>query len=1088
MSELLGNIPWKRFWIPRDTAPVLDRGYLADPEEQYGRIVNPHAKTLEELDDKPCVALLGEPGIGKSYVVGAYGAALLDREPAGTVLVVDCRWQRNLQEDVFATESFQAWLAGRAPLTLVVDSLDEHPKGAHEAAFQLLAKLKRGPVASLRLRIACRTAEWPATLDEQLPLLWNANGTEPRAVFYTLAPLRRIDVEQAGQAAGADATLFLEQIGQRGVEPLAMKPITLEFLLGEYRGRGALPPTREELYRNGCTRLCDETSRSREDTGRVGVLQPEQRFAIASRIAAVCILCRRSFIHRGPLRGSIADEAVRLADLVGGTEPTPLGDVEVTAEALAEVLKVSGFFASRGAEYVGWAHQTYAEFLAACFLRARRLSTEEALRELSNATMGRTVPALREAASWWASMEKGAFNALLAKDPEALLGSDFAILGHVEQEALVGALLRGIDRREVPATSILYHRDLSPRLAHPGLAAQLRPYIVERNHYVMARRAAIDIATECRLDTLEDVLADLALDPTETVDVREAAARAVCRFASRSTKLRLKPLIAGGCGADLENALKGYALEALWPRDLTAAELFASLTPPNDEGRGGSYTGFLHELEERLASDALVEALRWTKTLPARHGDQLSIAFGTLLEGILSAGWWHIHDERVRPALAEAVRQRLVVHDHIFECPSYRGDRNPDVEHDDARRHLLVSALIALPPSSGYDAFSYADKKLILPRDVPWVIEQMRAGPSSEERARWASILAYVAGRNWTFEIADPIIAALPDVRELREAMPSVSEPFVQLGSALSRRMRKDVRQQRKLAGRWRHKRTHHPEKKKRRPSVKRFIRHAIRRFGDGDLELGWRLQYALSFAPDRKIRSHERDWDITEYYGWQNADDETRGRVLEIARQYLLRERERIAEWLGGQEYYSTRAGYRYLCLLEKLDPAWLDAHADAVWASWAGVTLVYSINPSADTQRMVSRAYRSQPARMLEVLGVLLLKQNERFDYPQAIFHLSAGWDKTLGRFLLDFVGRYADLKPRFMGEVLDELIHTGAKAPSNTHRLCLRQPSPPMARGGSARVRRPTRSWHSRPRAVGPSYAPSSRWTPRLGARCS
>jgi hypothetical protein len=41
MRGLPENVPWKRFWIPRETAPVLDGdGYLVDPDSGYGKVAN----------------------------------------------------------------------------------------------------------------------------------------------------------------------------------------------------------------------------------------------------------------------------------------------------------------------------------------------------------------------------------------------------------------------------------------------------------------------------------------------------------------------------------------------------------------------------------------------------------------------------------------------------------------------------------------------------------------------------------------------------------------------------------------------------------------------------------------------------------------------------------------------------------------------------------------------------------------------------------------------------------------------------------------------------------------------------------------
>jgi predicted phosphodiesterase len=1027
MGDLLGNIPWKRFWIPRETVPPLDwQGYLANPDGDYGRIANPDARTLEDLEDTACLALLGEPGIGKSYVLDAYRARALAQD-SENVLAIDCRWHHNLDHELFGTKRFKLWLGGSTPLTLILDSLDEHPLGASYVATQLLGHVTRGPLTSFRLRIACRTAEWPTVLDEQLMHLWNQIGSEARAAYYALAPLRQVDV---AQAAAADAPTFLEQVAQREVQALASRPITLGFLLEEYRRNGTLPRTRDELYRSGCTILCEETSRTRGDAGRIGHLRPEQRIALAARIAAASVLCRRSLVHRGPLRGSVSPDAMRLYDLVGGTEPSPLGDVAVTAEHLDEVVKVSGLFAPRGAEYVGWAHLTYAEYLAARFLRDSGLSPESALQELSNPAMRRTVPSLRETAAWLACMDIGVFNALLGTDPESLLRSDFAMIGDTERDALVAALLLEIDERRLLVHSLQYRRDIESRLNHPRLAEQLLPYILERQHYVVARCTAIDIAERCKTDGLQSVLADRALDQDEVYEVRVAAARAVSWFGLLATKRRLRPLLCGDRSKDPDDSLKAHVLEALWPHDLSAAELFANVTPPNDENNGGPYSTFLNGLGATLTIDQLPEALRWTLTLPARHGDVLSYTLASLLEDVLLAGWNHVDVDRVRMAFAEAVRQRLASHDGVFDRPGH-GSAGVDVTRDDHRRHLLASALIVLPPYGDYEAFSLAAERLILPADVPWVLDQMTSTATPPQRVRWANILSHVARHCWTFEVADAIIGALPALVELQRAMPWVFPLHVVLGSPESKQMRREVRDFRKRKGRLRYKGSTQRTGAERGPSAKRFIRHAMRRFEQGDLECAWRLQYALMASPGRASLADPERVDLTTTYGWQQATDETRARILEIARQYLVRAEDESAEWIGqNKRYYSADAGYRYLSLIDKLDPTWLEAHAGSVWPRWAAITLAFSSNAKAETQHMVAQAYRSQPHRVIDALRVLLLKQNADHGYPFAIFHMSSCWDDELGRFLLDFVQRMAGLKARFLGELLDEMLVHAAK----------------------------------------------------------
>ncbi|WP_437325784.1 SIR2 family protein [Sorangium sp. So ce381] len=1018
MAGVLGEIdvlPWTRFWIPRHTAPVLDgRGYLADPEGLYGGDINPQARTLEQLENQPCVALLGEPGSGKSYAVRAYVAGLRGNSSA-TLLDADCRWNPDLNEQIFVTDAFKLWLAGRAPLTLVLDSLDEHPQGTYDVASQLIDRIRRGPVDSLRLRIACRTAEWPAVLDEQLRLLWKPKGEEPQATFRALAPLRQSDI---ALAAGKDAAGFLDEVARVDAGSLASRPVTLGFLLKEYRRCGKLPRTRLDLYEEGCRILCEESSRSRHGARRTGKLRGPERLAIASRIAAVCVLGRRSIVYTGMDLGTVPLEAVTLGDLAGATEPSAFGQVTVDTDALEEVLNVSGLFTPRGSNQIGWAHQTYAEFLAARFLLERGLSTAHLAREVLNLGMGRVVPALRETVAWLASMNREFFQHMLVADPEPLLGSDSAMEGNAEREALVGALLEKIDRREVSVMTMLHRNELLARLNHPGLAEQLRPYIIGRDRYIMARRAALDLLDACKVVVLQDLVANVVLDASEDNEIRSSAASALVRIGSRETKRRLLPLLRGECERDPEGELKGYVLLALWPDDITAVELFASLTPSRTRIHGGSYGHFLDRLIETLRPAALPEALRWTLRLPARR--DVPLWFADLLDKILQMAWERLENAEVRALLAQAVVRRLAVHDGIFESRGHRGEETPDPARDDGRRRLLATAMVALLPWGPYDTCSLVHHRFVLPQDVPWAIEQLRAGATSAEREHWAAVLSQIACLNWTFEIADPILEALDELSELRQAMPWLIKE-VELGSALSRWMRRQYRQERKSRGRFRVK----PLVPRKFSRIGRRVQYCLRRFGEGDADAGWKLQLLLAVDPEGKSHGDLYEEDITKFPGWQRADEEVRNRILGVGREYLLRANEHSGKWLGKEVlYHPAAAGYRYICLIDAFDPAWLDEQAVAVWANWSAIAVAFALNADAQSQRIVSRAYRAEPARVRDTLRVLLDEDHRKHRYPFRLYQMAACWDADLGRFLLDYAQR-PDLHPRFLGELLDELI---------------------------------------------------------------
>jgi hypothetical protein len=77
---------WERFWIDADRRAEGDfEGFFPDPRNDF-EWLRPRvpARTLIELQDDPCLILLGEPGLGRSRAIGAAmdalrGQALVDR-------------------------------------------------------------------------------------------------------------------------------------------------------------------------------------------------------------------------------------------------------------------------------------------------------------------------------------------------------------------------------------------------------------------------------------------------------------------------------------------------------------------------------------------------------------------------------------------------------------------------------------------------------------------------------------------------------------------------------------------------------------------------------------------------------------------------------------------------------------------------------------------------------------------------------------------------------------------------------------------------------------------------------------------------
>jgi predicted NACHT family NTPase len=295
----------------------------------------------ESIERFPCLGLLGEPGIGKTHTMQAQRSGINQKaaEEGGRTLWLDLGSylsEDRLIRDLFAGEAFIAWTQGGYRLHIFLDSLDECLLRIDTVAALLGSEFEKysDAVQCLSLRIACRTAPWPTTLEETLRSLWGKDFVE----VYELAPLRRRDVVEAAQAKGVDADAFLREVDHKAVAPLAMKPVTLGFLLNIYQKNGGFPSTQTELYRQGCRVLCEETNASRRDARLTGTLTAEQRMAVAARVAAVTVFANRYAVWTSPDVGDVPEEDVSIGQLSGGKEAASGNDFEVGEAAVREAL------------------------------------------------------------------------------------------------------------------------------------------------------------------------------------------------------------------------------------------------------------------------------------------------------------------------------------------------------------------------------------------------------------------------------------------------------------------------------------------------------------------------------------------------------------------------------------------------------------------------------------------------------------------------------------------------------------------------------------------------------------------------------
>jgi hypothetical protein len=168
---------WERTWFPASTRAPFLSGFL--PERDESPLPETQAGVpLDTLQDIPCLILLGLPGMGKTHEMERQ--AKIARDQGNQVTFISVGRLANgadLEAHVLPERLEQSVLGGSATWTLFFDGIDEavaQPAQIEKAIPGLLRRLaQRLPLEQLRVRISCRTAEWPSSLEAELRTIWN---------------------------------------------------------------------------------------------------------------------------------------------------------------------------------------------------------------------------------------------------------------------------------------------------------------------------------------------------------------------------------------------------------------------------------------------------------------------------------------------------------------------------------------------------------------------------------------------------------------------------------------------------------------------------------------------------------------------------------------------------------------------------------------------------------------------------------------------------------------------------------------------------------------------------------------------------
>jgi len=982
---------WTRYWYPRGVALELtDEGYLPDPALLAEAFTNRDVRSLRGLSEKACAILLGEVGSGRSIALEDDRTSMnADADGVGTARLLDLA--KIASQDVLRQEIADALSVSPAEegvQYVLIDGVDECPLPIAVVRADLIRELRKKVAASegagsVRVRITCRTAEWPRAFEDDLISVF---GREAVAA-YEIAPLTRRDVETAAHANAVEPTAFLQSIADSFAAPFAIRPVTLEFLLGYARRGERLPSTRQQLYEEGCLELCTETRGAEAST-----LSARERLAIARRIAALSIVTGRPTLLRRaagehPEAGDLEIDAI--AD--DTTEPVRgAGSVAVTHANVEDTLRHTTLFsAASDTGRLRWSHRSYVEYLAATWFVESHVFAWQQLVPIVTDPMdpkGSLVPQLHGFTAWLAAVNREAFEHVLEVEPLLLVSSDSIELRGDDAlrvaERLVALARDGTLPKRDPLTSRMLRK-----LRHPKLAALLLSALAGPEEDV--RDIALEIALRAHVEDVGAAIVSIALDANEPAHLRVYGARVAGQIAPADERARLRPLLDLPPDEDPLDELRGYALIALWPGQLSPAELLAALRPQQKPDFFGAYTSFLrYRAGLHWTASTISIALAWIanvheKSAPNELLTGRVAALETFADDIVIRAWDLLADDpTLLPAYAAAVLPRLlrlgaIVSDEATLLLAERMRKNP------ARRRDLVGALLDLRNDGSLRArLTIGHDRLLTTDDLAWLAERIGRTDDAEKQAALLDLMKITT----SYGISVPVLDELYRLAQQ-------SKPIASTYSWLFEGIKTDssfADECRKL-----HAETVAHEAAKALKDVDRARRAALLPDALTESEVGNAAAFgkvlAALLANETDKTTHLFEIDVRRTSAWRAADATLRTRIVHAAQRFLTATTPDTRDWFTGP---------RALILLVLEVPEPLLLLAPEIWERWMPTVIKAPIIRGGEDLKspVLKLLYRISPLVFLDAVVQRMKEEDAAGESLAILGDLNELWDTAV------------------------------------------------------------------------------------------
>jgi hypothetical protein len=868
------------------------------------------------LEYRAC-GMLGPAGIGKSHELArlANSDELRGLDVRGGQLALLAQTSDGLAAKLDALAE-----GITAQSVMYLDALDEVMVPV-KTAGPIVAAWIRGRLASTKpsLRIGCRTAAWLPLVETAMRAVY-AEGEFAVAV---LQPLSAADVRQIAAYRGLDAEAFERAVQTAAASALAEQPLTLEMLLRIFEKSRSLPGRRKELFSQGMELLVRERIERREH-GTAEPIPVSEALGTAASLACFALFSGRELFDLNDYPSDNALGQFTLGSLPG---------LSPHLEAHLRYLSRSGLCDSDGLREFRFAHRQFAEYLAGRRLAALLPHQAKSLLASSMGAAAGVAGPLRETAAF-AAMESAPIAAWIAESDPEVIGMSEVADDALRRRATM-ELLRKFERHELTDAEVVGWDSLDlAGLCYAGIEGDLRPILLRRGPDCEdAQEFAIALIRDGKLSAMGNDLADLMLDPTAQLGMRQSAGYALRSVGTPAVCARLLPLLQ----EEVDFDLRGLTLQCNWPHHLSDSDLLTAITP-RPERYDGPFARFLHDLDEHGfdAEGDRIAGLAWAREVACRAPDYAVLL--RLMGKIARAAMSEIQDQAIADALADLI---LTAAENGLHSPLVLEDA-PDSyvgrwSTDPILRRTLLDAL-ARRAKNGSSLWSATRAVGSLPAedDFVWLLEKATDGSlSMEQRTNYAELAKWLPWQDhrpcveaWLgVRGVEPVASCLPG---------SLSMDVESKETATAKKWYREARRARRA-----------PRRQRLRPSPAERIEHALSRSETDDPRFFTNVANELTLEAFSTRYGFERF--LTRTPGWAAASPETRTRIIAAARRLLAVESDEPETALK-EPLNTVFGGYMaaiFLCL--EHDAVWLESQPSPWWQRWA-TYILREVRPSSD------------------------------------------------------------------------------------------------------------------------------------------